>query len=254
MHADTRPQTPLRRSFPLPLVCAQTVKLQEQKEIPEKKEGDKKEAEGAVSGEEGKGKRRNKCSLSTLNESGPNPSLQLPEDRLRKLMLREALQYGLRELNAVIFQYTFLYIFLNGQSQDKSARFSSGELRRSSLKNPGLTGHTPTWHPPLGHQNSDIRKPDIPRGMTLPYMETRECSRLDMAPILLDLKSTVVKPGEWRYRTLTSILDEVVLPGRTLPEELLAEVMGIDGHHGTDISEMSSFTSSMALGLREWSA
>ena len=48
----------------------------------------------AVSGEEGKGKRRNKCSLSTLNESGPNPSLQLPEDRLRKLMLREALQHG----------------------------------------------------------------------------------------------------------------------------------------------------------------
>lgn len=33
MHADTRPQTPLRRSFPLPLVCAQTVKLQEQKEV-----------------------------------------------------------------------------------------------------------------------------------------------------------------------------------------------------------------------------
>lgn len=33
MHADTRPQTPPRRSFPLPLVHAQTVKLQEQKEM-----------------------------------------------------------------------------------------------------------------------------------------------------------------------------------------------------------------------------
>ena len=33
MHADTRPQTPPRRSFPLPLVRAQTVKLQEQKDV-----------------------------------------------------------------------------------------------------------------------------------------------------------------------------------------------------------------------------
>ena len=31
------------------------------------------------------------------------------------------------------------------------------------------------------------------------------CPLAPQAPILLDLKSTVVKPGEWRYRTLTYV-------------------------------------------------
>lgn len=50
MHADTRPQTPPRRSFPLPLVRAQTVKLQEQKDVCVLGWGGGGEGVGAVGG------------------------------------------------------------------------------------------------------------------------------------------------------------------------------------------------------------